>query len=211
MRNTIFKALQLLPVSLLSVWFANNINVFSFFSFVPEEHVMDVGLTTYFTIFGLLCDQLILEIKNNFKSELTVIMSVKGIEESIDSIPKIIFNKKGLAEADLRIQVYGKKKHFINAQLQIPAYNFATMQVSPKSRETFIDGEGNLIVNLEGLFSGGQEKYRNEITINIVFIEELEFSKRDIEIKPVLRRTSKHGSIYRISYKCNSARLIEKE
>ena len=86
-----------------------------------------------------------------------------------------------------------------------------TMQVSPKHREAFIDSEGNLVVNLDAMFSGGKEKYRNEITIHISFIKEVDFSKRDLELKPVLRTKTKDKSPFWIQYNYNTSRLIEKE
>ena len=104
MRSVTLKILQLLAVSLLSLLLLNKINIFSFLSFVPEDYVLDVGITVYFTVFGLIFDQLIVFIKNNWLSELTAIISVRGAVQSIESVPKICFNKEGLAEADLTIQ-----------------------------------------------------------------------------------------------------------
>lgn len=211
MRSVTLKILQLLAVSLLSLLLLNKINIFSFLSFVPEDYVLDVGITVYFTVFGLIFDQLIVFIKNKWLSELTAIISVRGAVQSIESVPKICFNKEGLAEADLTIQVYGKKERFVNVQLFIPVYQCMTMQVSPKHREAFIDSEGNLVVNLDAMFSGGKEKYRNEITIHISFIKEVDFSKRDLELKPVLRTKTKDKSPFWIQYNYNTSRLIEKE
>lgn len=48
MRSVTLKILQLLAVSLLSLLLLNKINIFSFLSFVPEDYVLDVGITVNF-------------------------------------------------------------------------------------------------------------------------------------------------------------------
>lgn len=202
----IFTILKLIVVSLLSLWLLSKVNFFSFFSFIPETYVSEVGITTYFTVVSLFFDYLIECFKNKFQSELIAAIFVKDEEPSLNSIPKIVLNNDGLAEANINIKVNGRKKHFNDVKLLIPAYKFITMQVGQKS--AMIDSEGNLIINLEEMFPNNNEKYSNEMTIRVTFIKESDFNTRDIELKPVIKKKMLFS---RIKYSCNAARLIEKE
>lgn len=211
MKSMVLSVLRVLAIPVFSLWLLNKINIFSYLSFVPKDNAFDIGITIYFAFFSLVIDQLIEHVKNNLISELTAVISVKNIEKSIENTPIIYFSEDGLAEAELAIKVNGKKKHFMNTQLLIPAYKFATMQLSPKSRDAYIDSDGNLIIDLDEMFSEGKEKYRNEVTIHISFIKEPYFSKRDAEVKPEFKRKSKNGMFCWINFACNTARLMVKE
>lgn len=210
MNLTVLKVLQLLFASACSVWALHIINIFSFIPYLSAEHAFDIGITTYFTFFNIICDCIVNRAQNCMCSKLIVTLYANDDGESIENSPHIRFRKDGLAEAYLKVQVFGKKVHFKGAQLMLPAYRCITMQPGKKMHGVDCDNEGNIIVNLDTIFSNGKEKADNKIIVPISFAKEPDSGERSIELIPELRKASAITP-FRIRYIHNNMILIIKE
>lgn len=208
MIGNLLKIFRTVVIVLVGVYLANKYNIFDYISFIPEENSYDLCITTYISILEIFRSFLAEYINNKYMSELTVILSLKkDTEIYLESNPIIEPDGLDLAEAFLTIRINGRKEHFKNSQIKIPATEFATMQASLRDKEAKVDNDGNYIVELEKLFGSTDMKIMSSSLFTISFVKEPFETKRTIEIIPEFERNTSHKKSFFVKYKCNKALL----
>lgn len=160
MMEKIWKLLVPLLSAIIGIWFTNCFNIFEKIPFVPADYSYEVCITAYFAIvdavLGMVKDNVIKWIKDNFFSGIEVVFYPPQTEPSIASTPVLKFNEMGLTEVDIAVKIKGKKKHFENSILQVKDPAFVDFQENYQRTEVRVTNNIYMI-DLDKLFGGSDE------------------------------------------------------
>ena len=199
----IWKLVTPIISAIIGIYATNTFNVFALLPFVPDEHLFDICITVYFAIadiiIELIAELITKSVKNFFTSELEVIMGVPGANTNLTSNAIMTFNSQSLAEAIIKVNIRGRKKHFKGVELVIKKPAFAEMQAVSSRREVYVDDEYH--VNLEALFGNG-DRIESKQEFRIALIQDAVDGNTEATIYPELSIKKCN-----IIFKRNSAKL----
>lgn len=169
------KMIKLLIGAILGLFLTNKFNLFSYFTFVPEEYAYDICVTVYITLAEILFDEgfeLVCKIvSNRILSNIEVIMTAVNSNADISYYPEIRFNSEGLAEASIKVKIEGKKKHFENTKIVLRQSAIADIQNNCRTCGVSVDNDGNYTIDICTLFGKTQERTTLEFTFKISLAE----------------------------------------
>ena len=202
------KIIKTVISAMVGVFLLNYFNIFNYISVIPVDKAFDVGVIVYFTVIELILNIVIHIYYKYCISKLSVVISLNNNEATKDSIPIIEFNKKGLAEAIVKVEIEGRKKHFLNWNLMLASTKFATMQSNSQKNVAYVDQEGNYIISIKDLFGTSDTKTVMSVSFRITFIKEWQ-NDGDVTttIIPELKNKNSKRWYQHIIYKHNKAKL----
>ena len=171
----VWKIIKLLIGAILGLYLTNKFNLFSYFTFVPEEYALDICVTVYITLAEVLIDGgfdwLNKSITNRFISNIEVIMTAANSKADIFHNPEIRFNSEGLAEANINVKINGRKKDFENCIIVLRRCAIADIQNNYKTSGVSVDSNGDYRINIYSLLGGSQERTTVDFTCKISLAE----------------------------------------
>ena len=171
----VIKIIKLIVGAILGLFLSSKYNFFSYFPFVEKENALNICITVYIAIVGVLIDEgadyLFKILADKFFSEIEVTMTVANSKGDISFNPEIRFNSEGLAEANIAVKVSGKRKHFENSIIVLRRCAIADIQNNSRASGVSVDINGDYVIDICTLFGGTQERTVLKFTFNILLAE----------------------------------------
>lgn len=159
--------------AIIGLLLANYFNIFDYFTFVPNEHKYDVCITVYFAIVDILLTE-----AQEFAqkrvipyvfSSVNIVFHPKAVEPDIKIVPTIQFNSLNIAEINMTVSITGKRSHFKNTKLVIPAPAFVDIQNNYKRDEVQVINN-KYVLELEKLFGSSIDTHTTQ-TFTIILAQ----------------------------------------
>ena len=152
--------LKRLAISILSailgIFTAHFFNPFAWVTIIPDGSAYDICTALYFTVFDILLNYVFDWIEKNFFAEIVVIISAPGTVVSVEADPMIELNASGLAELCLNLRLRGKRKHFVENEIIVPAIGMATIQPASRGQGVNLNAEGDNTILLSDIIGHGE-------------------------------------------------------
>lgn len=135
----------------LGILMAHWINPFAWVPIVPEDSAYDICITVYFAITNIFLDRLVDSLVENWLARISIIISTPSASISVESEPIIDLDANGLGNLCVKVDVHGKKEHFVGSKIIIPALGLATIQPTFARKGVLMDDDGNNIIEIDSI------------------------------------------------------------
>lgn len=156
---------------LLGLWAISSYNIFDHTPYLNEkEKAFDIALIIYGSMGVLLVNRIWFFICN-WRKSIQVSFGIKDVDTDKGANPGIVVRMDSYKTATIRIEIDRSKYGTVGKKIVVNKLNYITMQLPRKCKEAYIDEQGNLIIEIDKLFTDQEEKNIVQ-TLHVLLIQE---------------------------------------
>lgn len=151
--------------AIIALLWANTVNIFQFFTFVPQDKAYDVCITVYFTIIesaiGFAWEMICKQIESR-KVYVNCTCYTDSNNISISNTPLLTFNDMDIAYLSIQVSIRGNADKLKLSKIKICSMSQMDFQIEHCGTSMTLDNGGNIVINLSQMCGNQKEVYLKE-------------------------------------------------